>query len=524
MKLRRILTLFVLGLLVFVIAAYWVRSPGYMDADYYFSTSQTLIKTGGLTEPFIWNYLDDPTGIPHPSHLYWMPLPSFLGAFSMGLFGLSFRGAQVLFIFLAALLPVLTGVLAYRLHGDEELAFQSGLLAIFPVYYFPYLVTTDTFTPYALIGALALWVTANAIQSEGFRVWIVVGLLVGLAHLTRADGLLFFIPAAFAIRWRERDRAKATLLVLVGYASVMALWWLRNIIVSGSIFQPGAGRALWLLSYDELFSFPADLLTSQRWLQSGLGAILSARTEGLWTNLQRLIAENGMIYLGPFILVGARRMWREPLIRLTAIYLLCLIVVMSLIFPFAGAYGGFFHSGIAIMPVFWTLATVGLSTVIEWAARKRRWHVKEAKRVFSSASILFALLLSAGLFFIKAIGQDPRDPRWDGSFQSYQELGERIKEMDPTPGVIAINNPPGLYVASELSAVVIPNGSEETLSGVIDRYRVEWVVLDANRPADLAALYEGRTSIPELEEIAVFDDQDGRPIHLFKVVMQGEQP
>ena len=169
------------------------------------------------------------------------------------------------------------------------------------------------------------------------------------------------------------------LLVLIGYTSVMALWWIRNIHISGGILQPGAGRAFWLLTYDELFSYPADMLTSQRWLQSGLGAILQARIEGLWTIFQRLIAENGMVYLGPFMLIGARRLWKQHLVRLTTAYLICLVAVMSLVFPFAGSYGGFFHSGAAMMPVLWVLAMVGLSTTIEWAARKRKWRVMEAK-------------------------------------------------------------------------------------------------------------------------------------------------
>jgi 4-amino-4-deoxy-L-arabinose transferase-like glycosyltransferase len=518
MKPRRILSLFLLGLLVYTFTAYWVRSPGYMDADYYFGTAKNLVEGGGLSEPFIWNFLDDPTGIPHPSHQYWMPLPSFMGAFSMGVFGQSFRGAQIVFIFLATLLPVLTGVLAYHLHGDEELAWQSGLLAVFPVYYLPYLVTTDTFIPYAIIGSLALWAAAAASQSKSLRLWIASGLLIGLAHLTRADGILFFIPAALAIWWKGRDRAKASLLILLGYTSVMALWWIRNIHISGSILQPGAGRTLWLLSYDELFSYPANILTSQRWLQSGVGDIFQARVEGFWTIFQRLIAENGMVYLGPFMIIGAYRLWKQPLVRLTTAYLISLVGVMSLVFPFAGSYGGFFHSSTAMMPIFWALAMVGLSATIEWVARKRSWRLVEAKRVFSSASILFALLLSAGLFFNKVIGSDPGILSWNGTFQTYQEVGEQIKDLDPTPGTIAINNPPGLYVAAELNAVVIPNGSEETLSTVIERYEVEWVVLDLNRPAGLAGLYERRTMIPGFEEVAVLEDQGGHPILLFRLI------
>ncbi len=37
----------------------------------------------GFSEMVLWNFLDDPEGLPHPSHGYWMPLVSILSAAGM---------------------------------------------------------------------------------------------------------------------------------------------------------------------------------------------------------------------------------------------------------------------------------------------------------------------------------------------------------------------------------------------------------------------------------------------------------
>ncbi len=73
--------------------------PGYRDACYYTVGAQQLAAGRGFTEPFIWNYLDDPQSLPRPSHQYWMMLT---GGLSLAL------GASVLFL-------IFTGVAFRRL-------------------------------------------------------------------------------------------------------------------------------------------------------------------------------------------------------------------------------------------------------------------------------------------------------------------------------------------------------------------------------------------------------------------------
>ncbi|HTP01410.1 MAG TPA: hypothetical protein VMJ64_08560, partial [Anaerolineales bacterium] len=77
---RRYAPLALLGFLLAFGIAQFQRFPGYLDSDYYFGGGIQLATGNGFTEPYLWNYLDNPTALPHPSHSYWMPLSSVIAA------------------------------------------------------------------------------------------------------------------------------------------------------------------------------------------------------------------------------------------------------------------------------------------------------------------------------------------------------------------------------------------------------------------------------------------------------------
>ena len=87
MNWRTYLFLFALGFAVAFGTASLQDLPGYLDSGYYFVGGLQLVEGKGFTEPFLWNYLDDPAGLPHPSHTYWYPLSSILAAIGMYLTG-----------------------------------------------------------------------------------------------------------------------------------------------------------------------------------------------------------------------------------------------------------------------------------------------------------------------------------------------------------------------------------------------------------------------------------------------------
>jgi hypothetical protein len=57
-----------LGLIAALFVAAFQSAPGYMDADYYYAGGRTLATGHGFTEMVLWNYLDNPAGLPHPSN------------------------------------------------------------------------------------------------------------------------------------------------------------------------------------------------------------------------------------------------------------------------------------------------------------------------------------------------------------------------------------------------------------------------------------------------------------------------
>ena len=503
--------------IVFLAVAWGVSSPGYMDADYYYATAKQLAAGKGFSEPFIWNYLDNPAGLPHPSHTYWMPLTSAICAGAIYLLGDHFRAAQFPMLIAVVLLPLFTAWLARRFGANRRLMLSAGVISIFSGFYIPYFVTTDSFAIFAWIGSAVLILAAEASHQPKGSTWFWVGVLAGLGYLTRADGLLLLIPAALAVLWSDTARGKAIVMLALGYCLCAGPWFIRNLIETGHVFSTGAGRTLWLLSYNELFSYPADILTPERWWQAGIGEILTTRLSSVGVIVQRFVAEIGLVFLWPFIIVGIYLQRKRREIRLLMVYLFFLLGLMMVVYPFAGAYGGIFHSSVVSLPFIWALTPIGINRTIEWAARVRKWDVHQAKRVLGTGAIVLVVLLSIGITWGRVVGSSISSPRWQAPHHTYMQIGEKLSDLGGAADIVAVNNPPGFFLATGMQAVVIPNGTPETLKTVVDRYQVRWLILDFNHPAGLSSLYSGDRSPTWLEFIETIQDSKGEDVQVWKV-------
>ena len=192
--------LFVIGLLVPFVISRFQSLPGYMDADYYFAGGIQLAEGRGFTEPYLWNYLDDPEGLPHPSHTYWMPLASIVSALGMWLTGqTTYAAGRLPFVLLSACVPLITAALAFRVSREVRLAIVSGLLAIFSMYYAPFMPVPDNYALFMLLGGTFLLLAPRR------ETWIPValGALAGLMTLARSDGLLWLGLAGLTVIWNS---------------------------------------------------------------------------------------------------------------------------------------------------------------------------------------------------------------------------------------------------------------------------------------------------------------------------------
>lgn len=486
MNWRHYSILFVVGLMVPFVVSRFQSLPGYMDADYYFAGGIRLAEGHGFSEPYLWNYLDDPAGLPHPSHTYWMPLASIVSALGMWIGSQSsYAAGRLPFIFLSACVPLLTAALAFRVSCQTRLAMVSGLLSIFSLYYAPFMPVPDNYALYMLLGSAFLLV---APRREKW-VPVILGALAGLMTLARSDGLLWLGLAGITIIWtsshaREgkpntfRDRLlrviPAGLLVLAGYLLSMGFWHARNLDLFGALLTPGGGRLLWLQNYNQTFIYPPQALTPQSFLQSGWDLAIQNRLRAFASNFSNAFAAQGGIFLFPFILIGLWQLRRDLRARIAVTGWLILFAVMTIVFPFAGSRGSFFHAGAAFQPYWWVAAPIGLDAVLEWARSRGQFRDKNAPYILQGVLVLLAIIMTGYLVNYRVIASG-----WAKDDLIYPSVETMLLEQGITQGdVVIVRNPPGYFIASHRSSVALPFGDESTILAVAEKYEARYLVIE----------------------------------------------
>jgi len=545
-----------LGLAGLLFQGLWLLllpEPAYMDAYYYTTNGQRLAEGHGWTELVVWQYLDDPQGVPAPSHTYWMPLPSLLAAAGYTLTP-SFRGAQLPFWLLASLLPLLSYLISHKLGGERWQNVAAALLTMSGGFYAANWTQPETFAPFAWAGAGCLYLLAGqpvsrsatqqvshsalstqysalSTQYSTLR-YAFVGVLAALAHLTRADGLLLLIVATIIIiipprntQHAQRKEGETTgkqgfgdpppvtpvvpplpnsklqtpnskliatrlLTLLLGYLLTMLPWFLHNLDATGTILPTVGTQTMFLTNYDDLFAYGRTFDLGS-YLEWGLGNIVRSKVMGLWGAVQTFVAVNGLIFLTPFILIGGWLRWREE----KQAWLRPLILYTMLLFAAMSLVFTFpgERGGLFHSSVAlwpWLMALVPVG--IGWSVDKlaqRLPHWQPAR----AKRLFTGLFIGVALVMSLALGLTRGSA--DNPATLYPEVGALL----PDEAVVMVGNPPGFYYHTGQSAYSIPNEPLETVLAAAVRYHITHLILDENRPLPLAELYQGSTTHPALE-------------------------
>ncbi|RPJ28167.1 MAG: hypothetical protein EHM33_05435 [Chloroflexi bacterium] len=494
MNWRHYAILFVIGLVVPFAVSRFQSLPGYMDADYYFAGGIQLANGQGFTEPYLWNYLDDPAGLPHPSHTYWMPLASIVSAFGMWITGQStYAAGRFPFILLSACVPLLTAALAFRVSRQTRLAVVSGLLSIFSLYYAPFMPVPDNYALFMLLG------TAFLLLAPFRQRWIPIalGALAGLMTLARSDGLLWLGLAGLTVIWKSSYSYKeagvknsfkqwlgliipAGLLVILGYLLTIGFWHVRNINLFGSLLTPGGGRLLWLQNYNQTFIYPPESLTRASFLQAGWDLALQNRVRAFSANFSNAFGAQGGIFLFPFILIGLWQLRHELRTKIAVTGWLILFVVMTVIFPFAGSRGSFFHAGAAFQPYWWVAAPIGLDAVLAWLRSHGQFRDKNAPYFLQGVLVLLAIFMTVYLVNFRVIASG-----WAKDDFIYPAVEKMFLDNGIQPGdVVIVRNPPGYFIASGRPSISLPFGDESTIKAVAEKYNARYLVIEKDGTFD----------------------------------------
>jgi hypothetical protein len=263
---------------------------------------------------------------------------------------------------------------------------------------------------------------------------------------------------------------------------------------------------LWLTSYDQLFSYPASQITFSNWWSSGLQAIIRVRIWALGLNLSNLLSVQMEVFLLPLVGLGLWHLRKDRRVQVAVIAWLLTLGAMTVVFPFAGARGGFFHSGAAVQTMWWVLAPLGLERVIAWGNRKRRWDVIRAGTIFRPALIIMAALMTIIIVYGRVIGGGGGRV-WDQEQTAYGQIKEFLTSQGMAETeVVMVANPPGFYLASGNPAIAVPDGDLNTLIAVAQKYEARYIILEqTSTPGSLMMVYLHPDSQPGLNYLGAIE-------------------
>lgn len=515
-----------LATLVFRLAtALPLEQAGNMDGSYVLHVAENLARGRGFVEDILWNYLDQPAGLPHPSNLYWMPLQSILVAPFYLVFGISYHVAQIPFILLSSLLPLVTFYLARKMFSRDDYAWAAAIFTAFSGFYTIYWVTPDSFTPFALVASIGLFFIARGVESHAARYFFAAGIFAALSHLSRADGvfLLAVTPIALILHKPRNPRylLLSTFYVLLGYLLLMSPWFARNYIALGTPYPSAGTKTLWLLNYDELFRY-ADDLTPARYFAGDIGSILNSKLVAAMRNIFVIVFGDLQFFLTPFAAVGLWQLRKRVELLPFFIYISLLYLSMTLAFTYPSWRGSVLHSATALLPFFAVVAPLGIDATVQWVARRRgAWNAAQAFRFFLAGFVALAIFLSGYLYeegVFGWVGKGAGDvPLWNLRVAQYPAPARWLEQNAQPDDIVMVVDTPAFYNASHRRAIMIPTESVEAVFTVSRRYKARFLILEFDHPTPLKELYLKHVSVPGLNQVAEFQDALGRPVTLFEV-------
>lgn len=509
-----------------------LERAGYMDASYAVHVGGNLAQGRGLVQDVVWNYLDGIKTIPQPSNLYWLPLPSILAGISMAVFGISYRAAQIPFLLLSLIPPLFAFYLARRLFAAlpekrDAYAWMAALLTAFSGFYTIYWSSPDNFAPFAVTGGMALFLIAVGVRSGDWKPLLAAGVFVGLSQLSRTDALLLLFVAPILLWLKRKTVREGSWLVGLGalaggFLLVLTPWLVRNYLVVGTPFAPGGTRTLFLLNYDEFFSYDVARITLQRYLDWGMGNIVGSKLEALGFVLEVLVFGVWQIFLAPFAAIGFWKMRAHAEMQAALIYMALLVLAMAFVFTFPATHGSMLHSATALIAFGAVAVPPGLDAAVAWVAKRRRgWNAAQAQKFFRAGLVAIAFLFSVyffagGVFLPPAPGATT--PLWNQRDIEYTAIDRELDARNvPDEVPIITVDPPSFINETGRRSIYLPTESIDAIFTAASQFGARYLVLQYDRPVTMRDLYDGKAPVEGLTPVATVQDGLGRPVTLFEI-------
>jgi hypothetical protein len=498
--------LYVLALAVRLVLIALFPDPAYPDSYYYVDVARAVADGRGFQVDFIWIFAEVgghipaiPT-LPIPSNAHWMPLASMVQVPFIWLFGSTPIASALPFAFLGSLAAPLTWAIGREAGLRSLVTIGAAVLTAVPGLLLVFLVQPDNFSLYQPLVAGALWMAARGLKGHAGS-FAIGGLLVGLATLSRNDGLLVGATLGLAFlydrwrAWRSGGSRRPAIPVWAAVACfglfllVMAPWWIRQLEVFGQLSPSTAsGKVLYIRTIQEWNSITTPATLS--WLLGqGIGPLVLSRIGGLVAaiGIFTTLVAGGLLL--PFMVIGGWFRRRSVDFGPFFTYAAILFAFSALVSAVHVPGGTFIHSAVALAPHAYLLALEGIVVAIAWiAARRRAWDRETATKLFVTAAVVLMVVVAVpGALIVHQ--------RWERERTERRAVAAALDLAGAAPDARLMSiDAAGYRYATGHGGVVTPNDPLDTIEQVARAYRIEWLVIERDDAvAALGPVFSGET-------------------------------
>jgi hypothetical protein len=499
------IVLYLLALAVRAVVFWLHPNAAYPDSYYYVDVARALHAGQGFNIDFIWSFVDvggripaDPT-LPIPSNAHWMPLASIVQLPTMWLLGPTPLASVIPFAIIGSLAAPLTYLLAREIGCSSRIALIAGVALAAPAAATIFMAQPDNLALYQPLGTAALWLTARALKGDR-RAYLWAGLMVGLATLSRNDGVLLgaAVGLAFVLdrgrSWRSKGARLPAIPWRYAFACfglflvVMAPWYAHQLAVFGSLSPSStSGRILLIQTYEQMNSVTGDT-TLASFLGQGAGPLITSRLLGLVSAIQVFFVIAVPVVLPPFVIIGAWARRRSIDFGPFSLYAGLLFAASGLLFAVHVPYGTFLHSAVALVPFTFILAFEGAELAARWVVRHRpTWTDARATRLFLITALASVLVNAAAFTAIARVSWDRDSTNRVAADRALDAAGAAETDL------LLSADPAGFKYFTGRGGVVTPNDSLDIIRQVAADYGIRWLVLErAHIVAPLAPVITSR--------------------------------
>ncbi len=192
-------------------------------------------------------------------------------------------------------------------------------------------------------------------------------------------------------------------------------------------------------------------------------------------------------------MIGLWQLRRDLRTKIAVTGWLILFAVMTIIFPFAGSRGSFFHAGAAFQPYWWVAAPIGLDAVLRWVRSRGQFTDKNAPIFLQGILVLLAVFMTGYLVNFRVISSG-----WAKDDLIYPSVEELLNDHGlHAADIVIVRNPPGYFIASGNPSIALPFGDKSTILAVAEKFGASYLVLEKGGTfKSIQDLYEEPQSNP----------------------------